>query len=457
MDAHVPQRAGLGGVGGRVAGRGATIRRMSAFLLALLLIHDVSAGSLVAGGRPPAKGASPEWGPLDAALLYASGLPVAAEGLYARALDAGPDRATYAVVLDRLVRIAVETDEWSTLSAHIATIDVDAASEEARPWLLWVRARHGRQAVDERIALLRAVPNGVGATIRARYLQGVLHARSGELGGARDAFAAVLREVQARHRERVPAWRVKELDRARDRALVGMAATFYAAERYAEARRWADRVRETSPVWPDAQLVALWAELMLIGPSTGEEDPVAVAPARARYAGLVAREDLPAGVFLEASLVAALTDTRVPACGNLGPWIEDLHLDAEARYRPVAVAMQAALKALPESDRAVFDGGTGVFPAEVARDLDADPHLVAVRRKLAAIGRERTVLEEPTWLGPLGTAARAALDAAELRLRGIGGRRIRWLAERAGRGLRDGLATLEIAHFETMPDCCLRR
>lgn len=99
-------------------------------------------------------------------------------------------------------------------------------------------------------------------TIEGLYLDAVALVQLGKHRSAVAAFVAVIQAVDSHAGRRVTLARAAQLDRDRDLAVLGIARVYYAIERYPDAARWDDRVAKRSPLWPQAQFEAAWADFI---------------------------------------------------------------------------------------------------------------------------------------------------------------------------------------------------
>ncbi len=364
---------------------------------------------------------------LLARCLYDLQMYVAAEALFLRAVDRGPEVPWLEAALPFLARTGHFTGDWSPLQARIRAVPADRLPRDAR--LAWLRGRALLADGDADGAAAAVAESPAPSTFArpARYLAGVASARQGRHAEAIRAFADVLRAVDAEAGERMARSRAAELDEARDRAIVGIASVFYAAGRYEEARAWAERVR-SGPAWPDAQRIAAWVDFLLApnvvtGPGEREHANDGHVELERRAAAL-AKRGAPPLVRWELTWLSTLPGL-VP-CGPSVPALTRAEAlrDELARVKASLAAARAAAEA--DAPEAVAARGLGALPAEAAAELAGDPILAALRKKRAIVAWERAHIDaqKPSWREPVGTFAHGLLDAEEARISRVEGERI---------------------------------
>jgi tetratricopeptide (TPR) repeat protein len=242
---------------------------------------------------------------------------------------------------------------------------------------------------EDAAAFLSAVPRDSSSFARARYLAGVVFARLPQNEKALEAFEDVLRLSDGHS--------YADLASLKPLAQLGVARTYYAMGRYAEAVRAYDAVPRFGEHWDASLLEIGWARFQ-------NDDPGgALGALQALHAPQFAGSFQPESWILKATIYyeRCLYDDAKAALAGF-----------EQAYLPVAEKLVALLEGEKGNDfyYDLMAGGSRELPRAVKTSLRANRRLAGLLSSLDALDREKRVLEQSQALR--GTKLSAELLSA---------------------------------------------
>lgn len=364
---------------------------------------------------------------------------------YLEVVARGPSDPWFDHALRRLVRLADQTDDMTDLKRVVAKIPADSWPRDAQPTLAYLQGLRSVEQDEIRSALisLGQVPTHSAHGLQARYLEGVIHNRTGRARSAVRAFQEVIQtEVQASSREQ--ARRHREL---KNLALMDVARVHYGLQLFDRAETLYTQVETASEAWPTARLELAWAQFMQndTGGSLGQ-----ILTVRSPY--FAAQPFMP-----EADVLRALNHFTLCEYDE----VERIALDFEARMQPVQQELQAFARSYASAEgRKLSDQAWATyfedFPAhsvlgpEIFDHLLRDRDLAAQVTRLQGLDRELELIgqQKARWSDSMEPRLQPVLDAERERTRRRAGLLLLSGAAELSIELRDLLAQSEIILFE---------
>jgi len=347
--------------------------------------------------------------------------------------------------LVRLVGLADLTGDMTDLKRVVAKLPADTWPRRTEATLTYLQGLRMLEQEDlsHAQATLARVPTHSPHGLRARYLEGIIHNRTGRPKSAVRAFREVVQtEVEAPTRS--AAQRSREL---KNQAMLGVARIHYAVELFDRAEGYYSMVEPASHAWPTARLEQAWAQFMQndTGGSLGQI--------------LTVRSPFFAGDPFqpEADVLRALNHYTLCEWGE----VERITVDFEDRTRPLQQELHSFVKryASPEgrqlADQA-WDTYFEDFPADSVLSLEIFDHmlrnrdLAAQAQRLEGIDAELTLIgdQKARWRDGMEPVLQAVLVAERHRTRRRAGLLLLAEAAELSTELGELLVQSELIRFE---------